>query len=536
MRNNRTPAFRLAILLVLLMAITSLLPVQSAKAEGMTTKDEGVFVMAISYMPDSLSPNTGGSDDYTTMIRPLHENLYMPTHDGYEPRLAKTVDVSEDGKTYTIHLDPEATWSDGTPITSEDVLFSIDYSRYQGKGVSGYERINNEAVTITALDDKTVEFVLPVPYAAYFGRLGGMRLYPAKEFDNDPEKVDAMKDTYYNSPDMLTSGAYKVAEINPDSIVLKARDDYYRGKPQVHTIIMRTVGSGSTRNIAFENGEISYMRITSAEDLKKYSENDDYKIFSVPEDRTNYMQINPYGPQAEILAKPEARQAIAHAINLEEIIAIAYGDEALAKPAKSLVNPSLFFNDPEVENHTYDLEEAKRLAEESGLKGKTLVYIFNRDRVNMEQIATVIQQQLQQIGVNLQVEGMDSSSFFPRFCAKWEVMGFDNGLETTWDLGTNGWDSERGRGGGQSFIYINTTNSAWGFSQELAEMSVKANAAPNIEEGREIYKEVQAQAMDACWIYPLTYTNFVMVAQKNVDGLDQTMVPEFTDWLAIEVH
>lgn len=501
-------------------------------AEGTSSTSEGIFVMAISYMPNSLSPNAGGSDDYTTMIRPLHDCLYFPTNEGYIPRLAKTVDISEDAKTFTVHIDPDAVWSDGEPITSEDVLFTVAYSRIRSKGVSGYERVNDEPVEIKAIDDKTVEFALSSPYAAYFRRIGAMIPYPAHAFDNDPEKVDDMIGSYYTSPDMVTSGAYTLKEFNADSIVLAARDDYYRGKPQVHTIIMRTVGSGSTRNIAFENGEISYMRVTTADDYKKYVDNEDYKIFSLSEDRTNYMQVNPYGPKSELLSNLKARQAIMHAINLDEIIAIAYGDEALAKPAKGLVNPSLFFCDPEQENHSYDLEEAKRLAEESGLKGQTLVYIYNRDRANMEQIATVIQQQLLQIGVKLQVEGLDSSTFFPRFFA----MLWDSGQEDSWDLGTNGWDSERGMDGGQTFSYLTNKNCAWGYSQEVFELATKAHAATTPEEGREIYKEAQAKAMDECWMYPLTNTNFVMVAQKNIDGLDQTLVPEFTDWLAIEIH
>lgn len=519
-------------LLILLCLSFPLIGAGVVNAEGLTPQDEGVFVMAISYMPDSLSPSSGGSDDYTSMIRPIHDPLFFPTKDGYIPRLAEKLDISEDALTYTVHLHPDAVWSDGTPITTDDILFTIDYSRHRGKGVSSYEHINNEPIEITVIDEKTIEFVLPMPYSYYLRRLGGMTIYPSHEFDNDPEKLESTISTYYNSTDMVNSGAFKVEAINPDSIVLKARDDYYRGTPQVKTIILRTVGSGSSRNIALENGEISYMRITTAEDLAKYSDHEDYNIVSVSEDRTNYLQINPYGPQAELLSNPDARKAIMYAINLEEIIAIAYGDEALADPAKSMVNPGLFFHDPDVENYPFDLEEAKKLAESSGLKGQTLVYVFNRDRANMEQVATVVQQQLQQIGVNLVVEGLDSSTFFPRFFA----LSFNSGQEDSWDLGSNGWDSERGMNGGQTFSYFNHSKRAWGYSEEVAEMAVAAHSATTPEEGKEIYKEVQEKAMAEYWIHPLTYTNFIMVSQKNVEGLDTTLVPEFTDWLAIEVH
>ena len=60
---------------------------------------------------------------------------------------------------------------------------------------------------------------------------------------------------------------------------------------------------------------------------------------------------------------------------------------------------------------------AKQLADESGLAGMTLTYIYNADRANMEAVAVVLQAQLAQIGVNLKIEGMDSTSFFQRFFA-----------------------------------------------------------------------------------------------------------------------
>ena len=102
-----------------------------------------------------------------------------------------------------------------------------------------------------------MEFVLPEPFATYSMALARMTLLPAHVFDNDPSKVD--DSGYFNSTDMVTSGAYTVAEINEDSIVYEAREDYYRGTPSVKQVIMKTIGSGSTKQIAFENNEINWL-------------------------------------------------------------------------------------------------------------------------------------------------------------------------------------------------------------------------------------------------------------------------------------
>ena len=57
------------------------------------------------------------------------------------------------------------------------------------------------------------------------------------------------------------------------------------------------------------------------------------------------------------------------------------------------------------------------------------------------------------------------------------------------------------------------------------------------DEKQELWNEIQDKALEECWEYPLTYTNYVMVSQKNVTGLDASpIVPEFADWLSMKVE
>ena len=163
----------------------------------------------------------------------------------------------------------------------------------------------------------------------------------------------------------------------------------------------------------------------------------------------------------------------------------------------------------------------------------TLTYIYNADRPNMEAVAVVLQQQLSQIGVNLQIEGMDSSSFFPRFFA----MMWSTGQETTWDLGTNGWDSMRGRTLNQAYSYLNQTNDAWGLTPTCGELAYEVNTCTDPAQAKAKASEVVKIALDQHRIYPLTYTNYIIVSQKNVTGLDKhPIVPEFADYLDISVN
>lgn len=500
------------------------------KEASASAEEKDTFTVAISYMPDQLSPANGGSDDYTSMTRPLFDRFYMENNDGgIDYYMAESLDISEDGKTYTLKIRDDVNWSDGTPVTTKDVQFAIDFAVLKN-GRSSVSSINGKPVDIQVVDDKTMVFTLPEPYAYFIVSLSSLVPYPYHVFNGDAQKM--LDDvTYYTKPGFATTGPYVVSEINEDSVIYTARDDYYRGTPSVKKVVMKVIGSGSTKAIAFENGEIDYMRLTTVDELEKYeAQSDKYNIYSFSEARLNYLQINPYGPAN---LNDEQREALFYAINGDEVIDGAYGSDKLATNPNSLLTPDISLYDSETPDYVYDLEKAKELAKSSGLEGMTLTYIYNADRPNMEAVAVVLQQQLAQIGVNLQIEAMDSSSFFPRFFA----MMWSTGQETTWDLGTNGWDSMRGRTLNQAYSYLNQSNDAWGLTPACGELAYKVNTATDPEEAKKLASEVIQIALDQHRIYPLTYTNYIMVAQKNVTGLDKhPIVPEFADYLDISVN
>ena len=244
----------------------------------------------------------------------------------------------------------------------------------------------------------------------------------------------------------------------------------------------------------------------------------------------NYIQLNPNGPTMSKLS-PDARKAIFLALNKEEIIQFAWGSDKLAEPANSLLTPDQSIYNKDCKGYEYNLEEAKKLAESSGLAGQTLTYIYNADRANMEAVATVVQQQLAAIGVNVNIESCDTSTFFPRFFST-----ADSEQATTWDLGTNGWDSQRGTNCGQAISYFTNRLADCGYSEELSNLATKALGTANAEEKQKLWDEIQDKSLEECWEYPLTYTNYVMVSQKNVTGLDSSsVIPEFIDYLGIKV-
>ena len=431
--------------------------------------------------------------------------------------------------TYKVTLRDDITWSDGTPITTKDIEFGMQYSiaKY---GYNRYARVNGVEGTYEIIDDQTFSVTIPEAYNYFIATLGGMTIFPAHEFES--AEALAADQSYYTKKDVVTSGPYTIKEINADSVVFEARNDYYRGTPEIKNIVLKVVGSGSTKAIAFENGEIDYMRITTVDELDKYSaQSDKYNLYIMPEARLNYLQVNPYGPNP---LTDEQREALFYAINGDEVIDFAYGSTDLAQNPNSMLVPTQALYNAETPDYVYDLEKAKQMAKDTGLEGKELVYIYNKDRANMEACAIVLQQQLQQIGVTLKIEGLDSTTFFQRFFG---LSSYHNDQYTTWDLGTNGWDSMRGGTLYQAYSYFNQVDDAWGMTPACGDLAVKVNTITDQAEMQKAADELMEVAMAQHRIYPLTYTNYVMVSQKYVGGLDTCdIVPEFADWLAISVN
>ena len=148
----------------------------------------------------------------------------------------------------------------------------------------------------------------------------------------------------------------------------------------------------------------------------------------------------------------------------------------------------------------------------------------------MPEVAIVIQQQLKAAGINVELQAMDSPSFFSMFF-QWT----SGDASTEWDLGTNGWDSLQGDPSTQIVMYA-TNPQVTNCSQETIDMINAAIAEPNEELREQKFLEFQQLIQDDFTIYPISAPNYVWVTQKGVTGLDtiNSMVP-FEDWTLIDV-
>lgn len=500
------------------------------KNENSTESGDKPFIVAADYIPKKIH-SSFLEDSVTTITAPIYDPLFWIEKDGFNYRIVDNLDISEDGKVYKLHINDKANWSDGNPITSKDIEFSIDYNQ-ELIGLTFYKTdyVTGEAIQFNIIDDKTCEFILPNPSNYFIKVLSVLNVVPSHPFDGDVKK--AVNDNeYFHSPDMATSGAYRVEEINEDSLVYKARDDYYRGKAKTDTVIMKVFGDGQTKEVAFNNGELSYLRVLTKEDYDKYANQPDkYNIFSFPESRVNFIQVNPNGPIMKDM-NDDAREAIFLALNQQEILDLVYGSEEMATLSNSILTPEGKGYNPENPFYEQNLERAKQLAESSGLSGKKLTYIYNKNsRTGMDKVAVIVQQQLANIGVDLEIKALDSPTFFQVY----HKNQIDPEAKGEFDLGTQGWNS-------QIYKRVNvfedlTQQKKWGWSDDVFSSVMAMNKEADDQKYDEIMKDIQQKAHDEFRMYTLPYPYFNIVTTKNITGLDTSHnVPEFGDYLDIEV-
>ena len=502
--------------------------------EASTQSEGGTFVVPITgngiTSPTPYAPY--GSDDWLMASAPCFDPLFIVSKNGTRWYLAKSVDpTSDDGCHSQMKLNEGMTWHDGEPITVDDVIYTIDVIKDPVNGAtSSCITYDGQTIEVEKVDDLTLNITLQKPFSGFESEFGRLQILPKHVFDGKTNVSELTAEANKG----IGSGPFKLKEYNEgESIVYERYDDYYRGQASLDEVVIKFMPDESAQEAALQSGEISMMRLTNQTKLEKYEKDDDYTVYNIPEGRLNYLAFN---YQSEIMKNEDARKAICLALNDSEIVKGAYGSEEMASVATNFCSPeNLYYND-EMKGYEQNIEEAKKLAKSSGLTEKTLHYIYFQQRPNMKETAQIVQEQLKEIGVTVELEGMDRSAFFPHLFAAWISGSFKE--DTSWDLASNGMDQLnadpstkmtgwKGELVSKGFYVSDKTNELW----------EKASQAITEEEREKYYKELQVQMNEDYSFYPMANTNYVMVARKEFKGLDEIeRVPIFEDYLKITME
>jgi peptide/nickel transport system substrate-binding protein len=315
------------------------------------------------------------------------------------PKLAESWEwVSDDHM--VVHLRKGITFSNGNPLTAEDVLFTME--RYREGGWAGVPRVQTTDFERTKIiNDYTIDWYLNEPSVLHWTVPSDMLIFDKESFDEE---------TAATNP--IGTGPYVVTEYVVNShIKMTRRDDYWGELPAIKDLTFRVLAEPSQRVNALETGLVDVVPIALA-DVEYVRSLPNYQVKSRPGQSWLAMGFNI--SQDGLLANPEARYAIMHAIDRQAICDVVY--YGLAEVMNSPITKAALDYEDRFENmHDvyaigYDLELAKELAEKTGLVGKTLRLINNG---TAEHVAAceMVQNMLEKIGVTVEIHSYDPASF-----------------------------------------------------------------------------------------------------------------------------
>ncbi len=348
--------------------------------------------------PGSLDPYSISGAGYLTVMNCYSEALWAyESADDIRYLLAESVEVLSDTE-YLVHLREGVTFSNGSPFTAADVLFTFDHVQEIGRS---YLLASVDFEKTVADDDYTLRLVLSKPDTTQFPIMSDIKILDGETYDPDTSGTNP-----------VGTGAYVVTDYVVNSTVtLEARDDYWGGMPAIPNVIFKNIPESAQKVTAIETGEVDYLVTCPNQDAAYVDSLDGIHAIYKPSISQLCLTYN-CNPNSSIASK-EARWAVSYAVNSAGILSVALNDAGSVAVAPFSKTCTDYF--PELANlHDtyatgYNLDLAKQYAEESGLIGKTVRLVTNGSD-KFVTTAQIIEQSLQDIGVDAKVVNYDQAT------------------------------------------------------------------------------------------------------------------------------
>lgn len=340
--------------------------------------------------------------------------------------LAESWQVSPDGKKITFTLKAGAKFHDGTPVTAEDVRWSIERS-LNVKGAAGVMRVGGltKAEQLRAVDERTFEVTLDAPnrYAVLvftipFAAVINATLAKRNATPQDPWANEWLK---HNA---AGGGAYKVESFRSDQVVLSRFDGWVSGpKPAIQQAVFQTVTEAATRGALVERSSADVALEILPNDFAKIAERDAAQAIAIP--MPNEMDFVAMNSGAAPFDDVRVRQAVAYSLPYEQIFQAVFRNRGRRLfGAKDIAGGR--FPEPSLFDH--DVAKAKSLLAEAGrAQGFETSLVYSAGKAAyFDPLALAIRDSLGQIGIKATIERLPGAQFDERIAARSAPMVIEN--------------------------------------------------------------------------------------------------------------
>lgn len=368
------------------------------------SQSEGI-VIGIRSKGLSLDPHAVNDAASFRLIENMYSTLfrYTKVYGEIQPHLIKSHEFSEDGKTLKLNLKQGTKFHSGRELTSEDVVFSIN--RIISKKVRSGHFDGLESATAHSPYQVILQF--KKPNAAILSNLA----HPMNAIVD--KQATESKDGKLSNFD-AGSGPYQLQEWKEGFYLkLMAFDDYFiEGLPKIKQLTYRPIPDESTRIVALKNQEVDLILDVPEKEIDRLKKQENLEHASEVGTFWEYVGLN---TKKSPLHDKRVRQAIAYAIDRAEINQLVKQGHAFPTPGTPMPPSHWAANTDFKPYQKPDLEKAKSLLKDAGLEsGFKLEMILKGDSPNQIEAAQVVKQQLKKIGVDVQLQPLESTLYFKR--------------------------------------------------------------------------------------------------------------------------
>ncbi|AJH18014.1 MULTISPECIES: ABC transporter substrate-binding protein [Bacillus] len=446
------------------------------------------------------------------------------------PELAEKWDISSDQLTYTFHLRKDLKFSDGSPLTADDVAFTLtllhdkayegdkDISQYAVKGGKEYKEGKATSIEgIQVVDPQTIKITTKKVNSQALTALGGevlSKAYYGKDYKQNTS-LDYLK-ALYEKP--IAAGPYKFEKYIPGQEVrFVANENYYAGKPKIPNFIYK-ITSGDTKLQLFQTGEVDYTGLGTGDEVLEQAKALEFANIQIETAASfSYIYMNNNKPY---LKDKKVRQALIYGLDRKKYVDTAL--KGYGTVANVPIHPTSWaYTEEGVNKYEYDKEKAKKLLDEAGWKVGSdgirekdgqklkLSYFGPSSAKDSDLLIPIAKENYKEIGVEFNPEFMDFNTMLSK------VNKGDYDLASVSTPIT----SDPSETAGEYLSGVNEKSLGYK-NTKVDELIQKGIETVDIEKRKPIYKELYKELSDDPPVILLNYRRTITGYNGNIKGID----------------
>lgn len=527
MKRFRLP---IAIVVVALITIAVLLLGRQAgedQADGPAPASGGVYIEGLIGAPSRFNPILEAFNPVDADVNSLIYSSLLK-HDSWghpQPDLAESWGVSVSGDIFNVTLRENATWHDGVPVTSADILFTIELLRDPQMPIADDVRALWNLVEVTAFDERTLQFVFPDPFVPFtdyldFGVLpehilGGKNV---QELIDAPFNLDPVGSGPYQFEELLIEDGHVVG------VVLTAYDDYYLDRAFIDQIAFRYFNSTADALDAYREDQIMGIAQVQAESLRDILSEPDLSVYTARLPQMTMVLLNLNNAEVPYFQDINIRKALLFSINRPWMITEVLDGQAVVADGPIFPGSWAYYGD--VTTIEFSPDTAVSMLREAGFviptdggdaRAKEGVHLqfelVHPDTPEHAILASMIQDYWAEVGVEVSLVAVDYQSLITDYLetGNYQAALVDLNLSGSPDPDPYPFWHQAQATGGQNY-------SGWD-DRRASEYLEQARVTPNINERMRLYRNFQVHFSRELPALPLFYPVYNYAVSSQVQGL-----------------